>query len=216
MQIVTHNSLDTGAVVRWLQKCADTFTQHKDELTELDAAIGDADHGANMARGFTAVQGKLDSLKDKDLGTLFKTVAMTLISTVGGASGPLYGTFFLQAAPGANGKMELSQQELHDVFATGLQGLMNRGKAAVGEKTMVDALVPAVESLKPVGDDTLSKALDRAVAAAQKGADSTVPLVAKKGRASYLGERSAGHLDPGAASTVLLMKALQQAVQSPP
>jgi dihydroxyacetone kinase-like protein len=207
------NSLDSGTTLRWFQNCADTFTQHKDELTQLDAAIGDADHGANMARGFTAVQGKLDSLKDKDLGTIFKTVAMTLISTVGGASGPLYGTLFLQAANGANGKAELNQQELQAVFSSGLQGLMNRGKAVVGEKTMVDALVPAIEALNPVGNDSLMAALDRAVAAAQKGADSTVPLVAKKGRASYLGERSAGHLDPGAASSVLLLKALQQAIQ---
>jgi phosphoenolpyruvate---glycerone phosphotransferase subunit DhaL len=208
------NSLDTAMTLQWLQNCADAFTQHKDELTQLDAAIGDADHGANMERGFTAVQDKLAGLKDKDLGAIFKTVAMTLISTVGGASGPLYGTFFLQAANSANGKMELTQPELYTVFNSGLQGLMNRGKAVVGEKTMVDALVPAVDALKPVGDDSFPAALDRAVAAAQKGADSTVPLVAKKGRASYLGERSAGHLDPGAASTVLLLKALQQAVHS--
>ena len=214
METVAVNSLDTPTILRWLQNCADTFSQHKDELTELDAAIGDADHGANMARGFTAVQAKLASLQGKDLGTIFKTVAMTLISTVGGASGPLYGTFFLQAVNGANGKSELTHDEFYNVFKSGLQGLMNRGKAVVGEKTMVDALAPAVEALKPVVDDSLPAALERAVAAAQKGADSTIPLVAKKGRASYLGERSAGHLDPGAASTVLLLKALLQSVQS--
>jgi dihydroxyacetone kinase-like protein len=209
------NSLDVETVLHWLQNCANTYVQHKDELTELDAAIGDADHGANMARGFTAVQGKLDGLKDKDLGTIFKTVAMTLISTVGGASGPLYGTFFLQAGSGTGGKMTLSQEETVFAFAAGLQGLMNRGKAVVGEKTMVDALVPALEAMKPAGQDSLSAALERAVVAAKKGADSTVPLVAKKGRASYLGERSAGHLDPGAASSVLLLEALQQAIHSP-
>lgn len=212
---MTANSLDVETVLHWLQNCADTYVKHKDELTELDAAIGDADHGANMARGFTAVQGKLDGLKDKDIGTIFKTVAMTLISTVGGASGPLYGTFFLQAGGGSGGKMTLTHQEVVSAFAAGLQGLMNRGKAVVGEKTMVDALVPALEALKPVGQDSLPVALDRAVAAAKKGADSTVPLVAKKGRASYLGERSAGHLDPGAASSVLLLEALQQAIHSP-
>lgn len=211
---MTENSLDGATTLRWLQNCADTYVQHKDSLTELDAAIGDADHGANMARGFTAVQGKLSGLKDKDLGTIFKTVAMTLISTVGGASGPLYGTFFLQAATGANGKMELTHEELAAVFGAGLQGLMNRGKAVVGEKTMVDALVPALEALKPVAHDAIAAAVDRAVTAAVKGADSTVPLVAKKGRASYLGERSAGHLDPGAASSVFLLKALQQAIHS--
>jgi dihydroxyacetone kinase-like protein len=212
---MTANSIDSKTVLHWLQNCAETYLQHKDELTELDAAIGDADHGANMARGFTAVQGKLAGLQDKDIGTVFKTVAMTLISTVGGASGPLYGTFFLQAVAGANGKAALTHEELSAVFSAGLQGLMNRGKAVVGEKTMVDALVPALESLKPVENDSLPAALDRAVAAAKKGADSTIPLVAKKGRASYLGERSAGHLDPGAASSVLLLEALQKAIQSP-
>ena len=211
---MTTNSLGAETVLQWLQICAESFKCHQDELTQLDAAIGDADHGANMARGFTAVHGKLAGLRDKDIGAIFKTVAMTLISTVGGASGPLYGTFFLQAVAGANGKRALTQDELVCVFSAGLQGLMNRGKAVVGEKTMVDALAPALEALKSVGDDSLPAALNRAVAAAKKGADSTVPLVAKKGRASYLGERSAGHLDPGAASSVLLLEALQQAVQS--
>src|SRR5258706_11848090 len=154
------NSLGAQTVLHWLQNCAETYEQHKDELTELDAAIGDADHGANMARGFTAVEGKLAGLEDKDIGTIFKTVAMTLISTVGGASGPLYGTFFLQAVAGANGKMELTHEELFKVFSAGLHGLMNRGKAVVGEKTMVDALVPALEALKPIGQDSLSAALD--------------------------------------------------------
>jgi dihydroxyacetone kinase-like protein len=208
---MVEKSLTAEVVLRWMENCAETFTVHKDELTQLDADIGDADHGANMARGFTAVKGKLGELKGKDIGAIFKTVAMTLISTVGGASGPLYGTFFLQAANGANGKMELTPAELSTVFNTGLQGLVNRGKAAVGEKTMVDALVPAFEALKPKEGESLNEVLGRACAAAKKGADSTVPLVAKKGRASYLGERSAGHLDPGAASSVLLLEALQKA-----
>jgi len=213
-QAVPANSVAAETVLRWLENCAETFVAHKDELTQLDAAIGDADHGANMARGFTAVKGKLGDLRDKDIGTIFKTVAMTLISTVGGASGPLYGTFFLQAAPAANGKHELSAEELARVFHAGLQGLMNRGKAAVGEKTMVDALVPAIDALQAAGSGSLADALARAVEAAKKGADSTVQLVAKKGRASYLGERSAGHLDPGAASSVLLLEALQRAESS--
>jgi dihydroxyacetone kinase-like protein len=212
---MAQNTLDAETALRWLHNGAETFVEHKDELTELDAAIGDADHGANMARGFTAVAGKLEGLKGKDIGTIFKTVAMTLISTVGGASGPLYGTFFLQAAAGANGKAELTHEDLVAVFEKGLQGLMSRGKAQVGEKTMVDALVPAIEALKPAVDDSLSAAIGRAVAAAKQGADSTIPLVAKKGRASYLGERSAGHLDPGAASSVLLLKALQHAFAFP-
>ena len=214
MTTMAANSLSAETVLQWFQNCAETYEHHQDELTQLDAAIGDADHGANMARGFTAVRAKLAGLKGNDIGTIFKTVAMTLISTVGGASGPLYRILFLQAVAGANGKMALTQEELVSVFSAGLKGLMSRGKAMVGEKTMVDALVPAVEALKPVGDDSISAALNRAVVAAQKGSDSTVPLVAKKGRASYLGERSAGHRDPGAASSVLLLEALQRAIQS--
>ena len=214
MQTTAANSLEVPTALQWLQNCAETYTQHKDKLTQLDAAIGDADHGANMARGFNAVQGKLAGLKNSDVGTIFKTVAMTLISTVGGASGPLYGTFFLQAASGANGKSALTHEELAAALSAGLQGLMHRGKAVVGEKTMVDALVPALEALRPIENDSLAAAVDRAVTAAKKGADSTVPLVAKKGRASYLGERSAGHLDPGAASSVLLLEALQRAIHS--
>ena len=209
--IMAAKTLTAEVVLRWLGNCAETFETHKDELTQLDAAIGDADHGANMARGFTAVKGKLGELKGKDIGAIFKTTAMTLISTVGGASGPLYGTFFLQAANGANGKMELTSAELTTVFGAGLQGLVSRGKAAVGEKTMVDALVPAMEALKPTGDESPGELIARAIAAAKKGRDSTLPLVAKKGRASYLGERSAGHLDPGAASSVMLLEALQKA-----
>lgn len=208
------NLFTSALALRWMQRLAETYQQHKEELTALDAAIGDADHGVNMARGFTAVQGKLESLSDRDIGTIFKTVAMTLITTVGGASGPLYGTFFLQAATGANGKMTLSQDELFAVFSTGLQGLMNRGKAVVGDKTMVDALVPALAALQLREGDTLSVALDRVVTAVRKGADSTIPLVARKGRASYLGERSAGHLDPGSRSACLLLEDLHDVVHS--
>ena len=192
------NSLTAEAVLRWLQNCAETFRQHKDELTQLDAAIGDADHGANMARGFTAVKGKLGELKDKDIGAIFKTVAMTLISTVGGASGPLYGTFFLQAAGGANGKTELTHAELSTVFNAGLQGLMNRGKAAVGEKTMVDALVPALEALKPAGATIPSGRARRAPSPPRRKAPIR-PCRSSPRRAAPVisGERSAGHLDPG-------------------
>src|ERR1700744_2915670 len=131
-RVMPANSLTAEVVLRWLENCAQTFEAHKDELTELDAAIGDADHGANMARGFTAVKGKLGELKDKDIGAIFKTVAMTLISTVGGASGPLYGTFFLQAANGANGKMALTSAGMAAVFGAGLQGLGRPGEGRVG------------------------------------------------------------------------------------
>ena len=212
MDAVSTNSFGTETALRWFRICADKYRKNKERLTQLDAAIGDADHGANMERGFNAVEGKLAELKEKDIGTIFKTVAMTLISTVGGASGPLYGTLFLQAAPGAGGKMTLTHQELRMAMVSGLQGLIHRGNAVIGDKTMVDALIPAIEALKPVSEDSLSAAVTRAVEAARKGAESTVPLVARKGRASYLGERSAGHLDPGAASSVLLLKALQEAL----
>ncbi len=210
-QMLENPELGFEELRAWFQIAAEAIDAQRDYLTQLDAAIGDADHGANMERGFTAVKGKLGDLKGKDIGAVFKTVAMTLISTVGGASGPLYGTFFLQAANAAIGKNELSLAELATVYDAGLQGLVHRGKAAVGEKTMVDALVPAFTALKPADGDSLGETLARAVAAAKKGADSTVPLVAKKGRASYLGERSAGHMDPGAASSVLLLEALQNA-----
>jgi dihydroxyacetone kinase-like protein len=153
---------------------------------------------------------KKSPLADKDIGTIFKTVAMTLISTVGGASGPLYGSFFLQAAGIAAGKKELTVTELGAVLDAGLKGVVARGKAAVGDKTMIDAMTPAVAAFQAAQGESLAAALDQTCAAARIGADSTIPLVAKKGRASYLGERSAGHLDPGSESTVLLFDGLYQ------
>lgn len=205
-------SLSSEQVLRWLQACADLFAASKDQLTKLDSAIGDGDHGANMARGFAAVRAKLAVLADKDIGAIFKATAMTLISTVGGAGGPLYGTFFLQAAGPANGKSELLPAELFASFDAGLKGVILRGKAAVGDKTMLDAMVPAIEALRPRENDPIEAGLARAVQAARSGAETTVPMIARKGRASYLGQRSAGHLDPGAASSVLLFEALAQAV----
>jgi dihydroxyacetone kinase-like protein len=139
---------------------------------------------------------------------------MTLISTVGGASGPLYGTFFLQAAAGTAGKMSLTREELFAAFQAGLTGLIKRGKAERGDKTMVDVLAPALDALKPGNGDGLSAALQDAVTIAKKSAEATIPLVAKKGRASYLGERSAGHMDPGAMSATLLLEALQEALRT--
>jgi dihydroxyacetone kinase-like protein len=209
-------SVSSEQILRWLDRYAAVLGEQKERLTELDSAIGDGDHGMNMARGFAAVRAKVPELAGKDVGAIFKTTAMTLISTVGGASGPLYGTFFLQAAAAAGGKSELTHADLSGSFEAGLKGVMQRGKAVVGEKTMVDTLAPAIEALRPAGDsDSLDAALARAVDAARTGADSTVPLVARKGRASYLGERSAGHLDPGAASSVLLMETLAAVVRAP-
>jgi dihydroxyacetone kinase-like protein len=206
-------SISAEIIEAWLRGCAETYEAHKEELTALDAAIGDGDHGANMARGFSAAPAKLDALPAKDIEVLLRTTAMTLISKVGGASGPLYGTFFLQAALPAHGKSELSLAELCACFDAGLAGVVKLGKAGVGDKTMLDALTPALAALHPKDGDSISAALDRAIAAAREGADATIPLVARKGRASYLGERSAGHKDPGAASSILLLEALAKALR---
>jgi dihydroxyacetone kinase-like protein len=208
------SSISSAVLETWLRRCAEVFTEHKNELTELDAKIGDADHGANMARGFVAIPPKLDVLVDKSVGSLFRTSAMTLISQVGGASGPLYGTFFLQASRPANGKSELTQEELCLCFDSGLTGVVNLGKAVLGDKTMVDALTPALAALHPRDADTLEAALARAASAARDAAEATIPLIARKGRASYLGERSIGHKDPGAASSALLLGALADTVKT--
>ena len=207
-------SISSANIEDWLRRCAEVFTEHKDELTDLDAKIGDADHGANMARGFSAIPPKLDALVDRSIGSLLRTSAMTLISQVGGASGPLYGTFFLQAARPANGKTELTLKELCQCFDTGLTGIVNLGKAVLGDKTMVDALTPALAALHPRNGDTLQAALERAAAAAAEAAEATIPLIARKGRASYLGERSIGHKDPGATSSALLLSALADTVKA--
>jgi len=207
-------SISSANIEAWLQRCAKVFAEHKDELTDLDAKIGDADHGVNMARGFSAIPPKLDPLVDRSIGSLFRTSAMTLISKVGGASGPLYGTFFLQAARPANGKTELTLNELCQCFDTGLAGVVKLGKAVLGDKTMVDALTPALAALHPKNGDSLNAALQRAASVACEAAEATIPLIARKGRASYLGERSAGHKDPGAASSALLLEALAETVKA--
>ena len=203
------------SALAWIHRYAEHIAEQKDFLTQLDAAIGDADHGANMHRGFQAVLKKSPELRDKDLGTIFKTVAMTLISTVGGASGALYGTFFLQASSVATGKAVASPAEFVGILEKGLAGIVLRGKAAIGDKTMVDALQPAIKALKQnlENGSTFPEALAHAVEAAKKGVASTIPLVAKKGRASYLGERSADHQDPGATSTALLFQALAETIR---
>jgi len=195
--------------IAWIKACAEVLAENKDYLTQLDAAIGDADHGANMDRGFKAVITKMPEFSDKDIGTIFKTVGMTLISTVGGAGGPLYGTLFLQAGTKSAGKMELNLEDWAAAMEAALGGVVMRGKAELGDKTMVDALTPAITSLKQsVGDNrAMNEALRLSAEAARQGMQGTIPLVARKGRASYLGERSAGHQDPGATSSYLILKA---------
>jgi dihydroxyacetone kinase-like protein len=207
-------SISSDVIRRWLHLCEGVFIEHKEELTELDAAIGDADHGANMARGFSAVPAKIDALPGADIDGLFRATAMTLISQVGGASGPLYGTFFLQAARPAAGKTELTLPELCACLDAGLAGVTNLGKAVVGDKTMVDVLTPALNALHLRNGDSLDLVLTRAVEVARVAAMATIPLIARKGRASYLGERSAGHKDPGAASSELLLTALADAAKT--
>ncbi len=195
-------------VLAWIKAIAGMLSENSAYLTDLDSAIGDADHGANMDRGFKAVLNKMPEISDKDIGTIFKTVGMTLLSTVGGAGGPLYGTWFLQAGMKTAGKMELSLADWAEALEAALSGIVMRGKAELQDKTMVDALTPAVNELKQALQEgqPINAALERSAGAAQKGMESTIPLVARKGRASYLGERSAGHQDPGATSSYLILK----------
>jgi dihydroxyacetone kinase-like protein len=195
--------------LNWVKSVASVLNENSAYLTELDAAIGDADHGVNMDRGFKAVMNKMPEVSDKDIGTIFKTIGMTLISTVGGAGGPLYGTFFLQIGMKTAGKMELNLADWTDALEAALNGVVMRGKAELGDKTMVDALAPAVATLKQSISDgqQINKAIELSAEAARQGMEGTVPMVARKGRASYLGERSAGHQDPGATSSFLILKA---------
>jgi dihydroxyacetone kinase-like protein len=195
-------------VLGWVEAFASTVTENKEYLTKLDSAIGDADHGINMDRGMTAVQAKLDGLEGDDIGNLLKTVGMTLVSTVGGAGGPLYGTLFLQMGVATAGKTELEAEDWAAALDAAVQGVQMRGKAEPGDKTMIDALIPASDAFSAALTEGASfdEALERSAKAAEEGMLATIPLVARKGRASYLGERSAGHQDPGATSSQLLLK----------
>lgn len=203
-------SLDAGWAVAWVRRTAQVVTENRELLIELDRQIGDGDHGENLTRGFTAVVGKLDALEEQpaDVGTVLKLVATTLMSTVGGAAGPLYGTAYLRAAK-VTGLPELDSGAVVALLEAGLEGIVVRGKATTGEKTMVDAWTPAVEAAVAASDAGASPAavLAAAAEAARAGAEATIPLVATKGRASYLGERSAGHQDPGATSSALILEA---------
>lgn len=201
-------------VVAWVSTFAATVRDQKDYLTALDSAIGDADHGINMDRGFQAVLTKLPGLPGGDIGATCKTVGMTLVSTVGGASGPLYGTFFLQVGSATAGRDAIGLDDLVAALDAGIAGIQRIGKAQPGDKTMLDTLLPARDALKEAAASgaSLQDALARAVDAAEQGMLATTPLVARKGRASYLGERSAGHQDPGATSSYLLLKAAADTV----
>jgi dihydroxyacetone kinase-like protein len=207
------SDFDRAAFARFLRTFADRIHERRDELTRLDSAIGDADHGINMDRGFSAVREKLDGLGlDGDLGAMAKAVGMTLISTVGGASGPLYGTLFLRMATAFGDAATVDAAALGSALRAGLDGVVHRGKAEAGDKTMVDALAPAIDAYDRGAGEGMGPALAAAAAAAAEGRDRATPLVARKGRASYLGERSAGHQDPGATSTTILLESLRDAV----
>lgn len=209
------STIDTAALHDWISRFAVAMNDNREWLTELDSAIGDADHGANMARGMAAVVDKLDAGAPETIDELLKGVGMTLVSSVGGASGPLYGTFFLRMGMTAGAVPTLDAASLATALRAGLDGVVARGKAEAGDKTMYDAMAPAVDALDSTlaaGAD-LGAALVAAADAAAAGRDATRPLVARKGRASYLGERSAGHLDPGAASTAILFETLAAAAQ---
>ena len=198
--------------VSFVERYAARLAEEKAYLTDLDSAIGDADHGINMDRGFQAVLAKLPTLQAGPPGALFKTVGMTLISTVGGAGGPLYGTFFLRLGTSLGDAAEVTPEALAAGLRAGLGGVVALGKANLDDKTMVDALTPAVEALEAgVAAGDLADGLTKAAAAAAAGRDRVTPLVARKGRASYLGERSAGHQDPGATSSTYLIEALRDA-----
>ena len=210
-QVVTSDEL-----VAWFRRFAQIIEGRADELSSLDAAIGDADHGTNLRRGSRAVLQALDGDRPSDVSGFGRTVAMRLISAVGGASGPLYGSFFLAFGTSGGAASELTPAAFAAAFRAGVDGVAARGKAGAGDKTMLDALLPAAAALETAtaSEQPLSVALAAAVAAAEGGMAATVPMIARKGRASYLGDRSVGHQDPGATSSWLLVRAAAEAVDA--
>jgi dihydroxyacetone kinase-like protein len=205
-------TLTVEDLVRWVREFGRLVSEQKDYLTALDAAIGDADHGTNMDRGMTAVATGLDGNLPTSPGALFKQVGMTLVSSVGGASGPLFGTFFLRLGAALGDASEIDLGSLAFALRAGLEGVVARGRAEPGDKTMYDALAPAVDALDAALADgrALGEGLHAALEAAEAGRDATIPMLARKGRASYLGERSVGHQDPGATTVALLVAAAVQ------
>lgn len=202
--------ITTEDMARWIQRVAIVLHENREYLTQLDSPIGDGDHGINMNRGFRAIIDKLPAVANMDIGSILKMVGTTLVSTVGGASGPLYGTAFLRAGIATSGKNELYEADVIHMLDAALEGIKARGKAQPGEKTMVDALTPALAAMKEAErqNASMSQLLRRGADAAEVGMKATIPLLATKGRASYLGERSIGHQDPGATSSWLMLKAL--------
>jgi len=199
-------------ILNWLIAYINAVNANADELNRLDSALGDGDFGASMQRGVQAIGNKMQGFADKDIGTIFKTIGMALVSAMGGTSGPLLGTMFLQMSSKSMGKQALSLAEWTETLQAGIDGIVMRGKAQVGDKTMLDALVPALDALKNSADADLGTALRQSAEAAQKGRDDTANIIAKKGRASYVGERGLGNIDPGAANAALFLGTLAEAV----
>ena len=197
-------AIDRDTTIAWMRAFAAAMAAHRQELVRLDTAIGDGDHGTNMDRGMSKAVERLDADAPVDPGAVLKAVAMTLVSTVGGAAGPLYGTLLLQMGSALDGAETVDQDAFADALRAGIDGLKARGKAELGDKTMLDALVPALDAF--LAAPSLDVALAAAAQASHEGMEATIPLVARKGRASYLGERSAGHQDPGATSTYYLFQ----------
>ena len=196
-------------VLKWLRALQRVYAENQSRLTDLDSAIGDADHGTNLERGFTAVNAELAAHPASDIRSVLQTAATVLIRSVGGAAGPLYGTFFLRAAPACTGKTELGAADVVALFQAGIEGVGQRGKAVAGDKTMMDAFLPALEAMRKCLEAgcTLGEIMDAGAAAAEAGMLATIAMQARKGRASYLGARSIGHQDPGATSACLMVKA---------
>ncbi|MDF4203834.1 dihydroxyacetone kinase subunit DhaL [Maribacter sp. SA7] len=211
-------TIKQAQVINWLEKTAHVIGENKDYLTKLDSDIGDADHGFNMERGFNKVLEKINELAaSEDLQAVLKNTGMTLLSSIGGASGPLYGSFFLQAALPLEGKTELTVEDLANSFGKGVDGIKARGRASKGEKTMIDTLEPAIDALllSVKNKDSIETALSNMLAAAEEGMKFTIDMIATKGRASYLGDRSIGHQDPGATSSFLILKTLKESIIQP-
>lgn len=202
-------SVSRDDLLAWITSLQAVYNANKEYLTELDSAIGDADHGINMNRGFTTALSELQKTEPDTPNNLLKTVAMSLIRTVGGASGPLYGTFFMRASAAVSNKTDLDNHDLIAMFEAGVEGIKQRGKAELEDKTMIDAWMPALNAMQAAAERgaSIAEMMAQATAAAQQGMESTTPLQARKGRASYLGERSIGHQDPGATSTHMMLKA---------
>ena len=201
---------DSKKVLEIIRAIGLKMEAEKEYLTELDQPIGDSDHGINMARGFAAVEGKLPDLEGKDIGTILKTVGMTLVSTVGGASGPLYGSAYMKAGMALAGKEEMDMDDFLSMMDTAVQAVEQRGKATVEEATMLDAMVPSLKTMKDAASEgkSVREALEAGVSAAWAGAEHTKDLVATKGRASYVGERGLGHQDPGATSYSYMLEVI--------